>query len=197
MTTAMQDPKTFIQPIPVWLNTYPIALQALGYAAEAHRSQKRKYTGEAYVNHCLDVMIRVYNLYNSFGMDAPENMLAACAMHDTVEDTDTNYNDLELLFGKDITSLVFWLTDVCTKEHGNREVRKRLEAERLRYAPIEAKIIKFCDIASNTESIVAHDAGFAKTYLPEKQRILDVIGEITWAMLADTIHPDFRYTAIN
>ena len=38
-----------------------------------------------------------------------------------------------------------------------------------------AKTIKCCDLISNTTSIVAHDKSFAKVYLEEKGRLLDVL----------------------
>ena len=179
---------------PDWLAKYPRAVDALRFAALKHLGQVRKYTGEPYVYHCLDVMQRLYILYGMFGLEPPEDMLCAAALHDTVEDTETTYSELEAAFGPDITGMVFWLTDVSDHSWGNRALRKRIEAERINWAPDEARIIKTCDIGSNTTSIVAHDAKFAKTYLPEKQRVLDCIGLMTKARLMETIA--YPYTAV-
>lgn len=184
---------TFQLAYPGWLIqlNYSNAMTALRFAEQAHEGQFRKYTGEPYVTHCLDVMERLRALYAKHDLVVPENMLCAAALHDTVEDTDTSFQIIEDRFGADIAGLVFWLTDVSPKEWGNRAIRKRLCAERLAYAPDSAKVIKFCDIASNTDSIVQHDPKFAAVYVPEKCRILELIGDLTWARLADTIDNPF------
>jgi (p)ppGpp synthase/HD superfamily hydrolase len=165
--------------MPEWMEEYPHASTALGFAAAKHWNQVRKYTGEPYVFHCLDVMIRLYDHYKQNGLAVPENVLCAAALHDTVEDTNTGFQELAEEFGDDVAGLVFWLTDVCPQHWGNRAMRKRLECDRIAYAPLEAKIIKFHDIASNTESIEQHDPKFAQTYVPEKERILNAIGSIS------------------
>jgi hypothetical protein len=46
------------------------------------------------------------------------------------------------------------------------------EAVRLSQISDDAKTIKLADLFHNTNSIVAEDEGFAKTYLKEKHRIL-------------------------
>ena len=53
--------------------------------------------------------------------------------------------------------------------------RKKREADRLAQAPWEVQTIKYCDLCSNTNSIVQHDPNFAKTYLAEKQYLLSVM----------------------
>lgn len=184
----------YVLPYPGWLIqlNYADAMRALRFAEQAHEGQFRKYTGEPYVTHCLDVMERLRALYAKHNLVAPEAMLCAAALHDTVEDTDTSFQEITELFGIDVAGLVFWLTDITPKEWGNRATRKRLCAERIGYAPLSAKVIKFCDIASNTDSIVQHDPKFAAVYVPEKCRILELIGDLSWAALADTIEHPFK-----
>lgn len=160
-----------------WTRSYPLAVRAIRFAEQAHEGQYRKYTGEPYVNHCLDVMMRLCELYSKHGLVCPDYMLAAAALHDTVEDTEVSFQQLTEMFGEDITGLVFWLTDNEPKTWGNRATRKRLAAERISNAPFAAKVIKWCDIASNTNSIVENDPKFAAVYVPEKCRILELIGE--------------------
>lgn len=178
---------------PDWLH-YPEnakVLRALQFAERAHEGQFRKYTGEPYVTHCLDVVVRLRDLYLKHGLLPPVDMLCAAALHDTVEDTDTSFQEITEEFGKEVAGLVFWLTDITPKEWGNRAVRKRLCAERIAYAPDSAKVIKSCDIGSNTDSIVQHDPKFAAVYVPEKCRILELIGDLSWARLADTVKNPF------
>jgi len=140
---------------------------------EAHHNQKRRYTGEPYYFHTYNVARAVAKLFND------EEMIAAAFLHDTVEDTDITIEEIGDIFGERVAGLVYDLTDHFTPEnypHLNREKRKILEAKRLGTIDVDAKIIKWCDLADNTANIVAHDPGFAKIYLREKAYVLECMG---------------------
>ena len=103
----------------------------------------------------------------------------AALLHDTIEDTDTTYGRLWEVFGPDVAGLVQELTDVYTHEaypNANRATRKSSEAQRLAGISREAKLIKWCDLADNTKTIVQHDPGFAKVYLHEKADLIELMG---------------------
>lgn len=157
-----------------------IALRAARFAAEAHRGQQRKYTGKPYFSHCASVAFLV--------MDRTRNdpaMVAAAYLHDTLEDTETTYEQLVAEFGPMVAGLVREVTDVYTSAahpSTNRASRKRAEADRLATISPAAKLIKYCDLIDNTSSIVKHDAEFAVVYLREKANIIE-------AMLADGWKP--------
>src|SRR5690606_5814679 len=78
--------------------------RAYQLAKEKHLGQMRK-SGEPYITHPVAVARILAEL------EAGPNTLVAALLHDTVEDTDLTLNDLERLFGKDISSLV----DAVTK----------------------------------------------------------------------------------
>lgn len=137
----------------------------------AHTDQKRKYTGEPYVTHCFEVADYVARYGGT-----PE-MIAAAILHDTVEDTANTIEDIEREFGTTVAEYVGWLTDVSKPEDGNRAARKRLDREHIARAPAEAQTIKLADLISNTRSIVAHDPGFARTYLAEKALLMGVLAK--------------------
>jgi GTP diphosphokinase / guanosine-3',5'-bis(diphosphate) 3'-diphosphatase len=86
------------------------------YAAEAHRTQVRKYRPEPYFKHLRNVALLVAQFKGD------ENQIAAAWLHDTVEDTATTLQQLEDLFDPDIRKLVEELTDVyklkTKKAHG-------------------------------------------------------------------------------
>lgn len=143
-----------------------------GFAAHAHKDQKRKYTNTPYINHCLNVK----NKLQSLGFS--EYILVAAILHDTVEDTNTTPRDIEENFGTIVARLVEYLTDVYTKEAYpdlNRKERKLLETERLSKISSDAKSIKLADLIDNSYSIVDYDPGFARTYLAEREELLDVL----------------------
>jgi len=144
--------------------------RALTFATVAHASvqQVRKYTGEAYINHPVEVMgiVKTAAYYN-------DEMLAAALLHDTIEDTPVTREDVEQAFGPVVSMLVMELTDQCLV--GNRATRKAAEAARMATISPEAQTVKLADFISNTRSIVTHDPGFAMVYLREKLRILAVM----------------------
>ena len=141
------------------------------YAQAAHRAvgQKRKYTGECYTVHTIDVASLVARF------DGTDEMIAAAHLHDVVEDTAVEVSDIRDVFGAQVADLVDWLTDRSKPEDGNRAIRKAIDRDRLATAPTQAQTIKCCDLISNTSSIVKHDPGFAKVYLKEKAELLEVM----------------------
>src|SRR5437762_6917708 len=70
-------------------------LEAASFAARAHRHQLRKDGQTPYAAHPFRVCLVVRHV---FGIDDPE-ILAAALLHDTIEDTTTDYDDLEKQFG--------------------------------------------------------------------------------------------------
>lgn len=145
-------------------------LQAiLDFATAAHEEQVRKYTGEPYISHPIEVMRIVKCVAHD------EAMLAAALLHDTVEDTDVTIEDIRQQFGDDIADLVDDLTDVSKPEDGNRVARKAMDREHSAQASPRAQTIKIADLISNSKSIIEHDRGFAKTYMTEKLQLLGVL----------------------
>jgi (p)ppGpp synthase/HD superfamily hydrolase len=155
-----------------------LMLRAMAFATRMHEGQKRKYTGEPYILHCLEVARLVAT---AGGTPA---MVVAALLHDVVEDTDTSIEDIEATFGVEVASLVRWLTDVSRPEDGNRAARKALDKSHISAAPPEAKTIKLADIISNTGSIVEHGRGFARHYLKEKLFTLEALSEGDATLLA-------------
>ena len=143
-----------------------------------HGTQVRKYSGEPYVNHCLEVAELVYEYTGS------ESMWVAAMCHDLLEDTKCDETCLIIALNKaemyltqypNIITLVNNLTDEFTSEKYpklNRKERKLKEAIRLEEFGPRTHTIKYADIISNTRSIVAYDSKFALTYLPEKVQLL-------------------------
>ena len=79
--------------------------RAFAFALTHHSGQARKFTGIPYFTH-LTAGVRYLSNY---GID-DEKLLCAMALHDVVEDTDNTIEDIERLFGKDITDIVAQVT---------------------------------------------------------------------------------------
>lgn len=150
--------------------------KAKWFAEGSHAAvgQRRKYTDEPYINHCLDVTTILLTMCSTY---VDENMLAAAWLHDVVEDTEVTIKTITRYFGSDISGLVSDLTDVSKPSDGNRTARKRLDLLHTSEASQRAKTIKLADLISNSESIIENDPRFAKVYMKEKKELLKVLTE--------------------
>ncbi len=151
------------------------------FAKIAHGDQKRKYTNEAYYNHPVEVALIMLTRAETVTAD----MIFAAILHDTLEDTETTYEDLVDNFGKNVANLVTWVSDISSPEDGNRKFRKRMDKEFIAQAPPEAKSIKLADLIHNTYSIVKYDKNFAKVYMREKESLLEVLTDGDKNLFAD------------
>ena len=145
--------------------------RAIWFATQAHAGQTRKYTGEPYVNHPVEVMQLVSTV-----TDDPE-ILAAAVLHDVVEDTPATIMNIRIGFSPRVAELVNDLTDVSKPQDGNRATRKELDRQHTAKASPDAKTIKLADLISNSRSIVKDDPNFAKVYMKEKAALLEVLTE--------------------
>lgn len=122
--------------------------RALSFAAEKHRDQRRKDDhGSPYINHPIAVA-RV--LCEEAGVtDSP--ILCAALLHDTVEDTDTCADELELLFGTAIRRVVLEVTDDKSLPKAERKRLQVVHAAGISHA---AKLIKLADKVCNLRDVV-------------------------------------------
>lgn len=156
--------------------------KALGFATAAHEGQVRKYTGEPYINHPLEVMNIVRTVPHS------ESMLAAALLHDVVEDCGIDLSEIFDIFGSRVAAMVDDLTDESKPEDGNRAVRKEIDRKRTEVALKDSKTIKLADLISNSKSICEHDKDFAKVYIKEKELLLEVLKDGDATLYAQAQH---------
>jgi (p)ppGpp synthase/HD superfamily hydrolase len=150
---------------------------ALEFATAAHTSidQRRKYTDEPYIVH----PVAVATIVESVGGTSIQ--IAAALLHDVIEDTPITVQELSdalvTRFGADIagkvTTMVSGLTDVSTRTDGNRKVRKAIDRAHAAEQDNDTKTVKLADLLHNSKCILANDPDFAKTYIEEKQLLLD------------------------
>ena len=143
--------------------------KALQFATSAHEGQVRKYTGEPYIIHPVEVMEIVKTVKHD------QEMLAAALLHDVVEDTDVTIEDIRSTFGDDVASMVDDLTDVSKPEDGNRKTRKALDRAHSAMGSARSQTVKLADLISNGRDILEHDRHFAKVFLAEKDLLLGVL----------------------
>ena len=143
--------------------------EALAFATSAHEGQVRKYTNEPYIVHPIEVMEIVMTVPHD------DAMLAAALLHDVVEDTPVTIEEIRAVFGDDVAQLVDDLTDVSKPEDGNRKTRKALDRDHSARSSARAQTVKLADLISNSADILVNDPKFAKTYLAEKDLLLEVL----------------------
>lgn len=141
----------------------PLIFEALLFATNAHHGQLRKHTGEPYVVHCIAVAKQVAHM-GSVAM-------ITALLHDTIEDTDVTFEDIENNFGSVIARNVLDLTDPLP-HIGNRATRKQIVCHKMGYTSIDVKSIKCADMLDNLPSIKENDPKFYKVFLEEKRRLL-------------------------
>jgi hypothetical protein len=119
---------------------------AVLFAAKHHQTQKRKASGEPYINHLLEVLqLLVY-----FEPESDESTKIAAILHDIVEDTTATLESVEFLFGSDVATLVLQLTCIDAKDSNEKKAKL---LQQISVADPRAKKIKLADVTSNVISI--------------------------------------------
>lgn len=123
---------------------YENYLKAVTFAVEKHKAQKRKAVSWPYAVHLYEVsQILQENL-------ADNDTVLAGILHDTVEDTNTTLEELAQNFGYYVASIVDVLSENKSLPYAER---KALQAQRIKTASREAKMVKCADCLSNLRSL--------------------------------------------
>jgi len=122
--------------------------KAMNFAARKHIHQRRKgELQEPYFNHLAEVAAMLAQHTN--GADA--ELVIAGLLHDTIEDTNTTYDELVREFGQNVADIVRECTDDKSLP---KPERKRLQAEHAPNKSEKARMIKIADKTSNLRSIL-------------------------------------------
>lgn len=140
-------------------------LSAAQFAAHKHREQRRKDADASpYVNH----PIALANVLCNEGGIQDSVILAAALLHDTLEDTETDYEELRGQFGDEVADVVVEVTDT---KWLSKEARKRLQISKASHSSERARAVKLADKICNLRDILASPpAGWS---LQRKQEYFD------------------------
>lgn len=115
---------------------------AATFAARAHRHGTRKDGATPYIAHPFRVAMTVRDVFGCGDAAA----VAAALLHDTIEDTATDYDDLRGAFGDEVAGIVAALT----KNKALPEEEREAEYDaRLARADWRARLIKLADQFDN------------------------------------------------
>ena len=127
-----------------------ILIGALNFAADKHRNQRRKDAeASPYINHPI-MLAKILSIEGGV-----EDGLVLCAavLHDTIEDTETRYDELAEQFGHEIADVVREVTD---DKSWPRAERKQLQIEHAPRLSWAAKLVKLADKIANLRDVADH-----------------------------------------
>ena len=123
--------------------------RAICFAVQAHAGLERKGKGFRYIVHPMEAMAIVAT------MTSDQELLAAAALHDTVEDTDVTVAELQELFGERVALLVAHESDVPLEGDASDtwHDRKTFAINLLKGAERDVKVVAMGDKLSNMRAI--------------------------------------------
>jgi GTP diphosphokinase / guanosine-3',5'-bis(diphosphate) 3'-diphosphatase len=126
-----------------------LMLKAIRFAAEKHTDQRRKDSKSSpYINH----PVRVAEMLWTMGEVRDDTLLVASILHDTLEDTATQPDEIRAEFGEEVLALVLEVTDDKSLP---KQVRKQLQVETAPHKTRNAKLLKLADKICNVHDILA------------------------------------------
>lgn len=129
--------------------------RALMVADKAHANQT--YDIYPYGYHIRQVV----KIAEELGYD--ESIIVACALHDTLEDTDLSYNDIKKAFGEEVAEIVYCVTDELGR---NRRERKINTYPKIK-ANWKAVVVKICDRIANVNQSIMYNKQLFDMYKKE------------------------------
>lgn len=121
--------------------------KCMNFAAVRHKDQRRHNKDKTpYINHPIGVA----NILATEGDVTDLKVLMGALLHDTVEDTDTTFEEIEEHFGKEIRKIVEEASDDKSLPKAER---KRLQIEHAASCSPEAKLIKLADKLYNLRDL--------------------------------------------
>jgi (p)ppGpp synthase/HD superfamily hydrolase len=142
-------------------------LECWDFASKYHKGQW--YGSKPYMYH----LKKVSDVALDFDC-TDESVLMSCLLHDIIEDTKANYEDVESNFGKEVADIVYCVTDELGR---NRKERKSKTYKKIRNN-VKSIVVKLCDRISNiTESMDSenYNLKLMKMYLDEHNEFVNGI----------------------
>lgn len=129
------------------------------FCEKRHKYQLRK-SGEPYINHVVEVAVIAEKLAKEITNDFPylkeelDSIFCAGLLHDVIEDTNTDYEDIVRITNKRVAN---WISKLSNDKRIPVEIRTSIYYNEIQCSCIEIKIIKLADIYSNLIGIKGNE----------------------------------------
>jgi len=134
--------------------TQELYQEAIKFAGEKHSEQKVPGTNSNYLLHISNVAMEVlvaYNIEKDFDIDFA---IQVAILHDTIEDTETNFQEIETKFGTSIAKAVFALTKNEVLE--SKQERMIDSLSKINKLQKEVGLVKIADRITNLQNPPKH-----------------------------------------
>jgi len=143
--------------------------KAYNFAKIKHDGQTRD-DGTNYIVHPLNVSKIIENYIKD---DKLETLIIASLLHDTLEDTNTTFEEIEKNFGKEAANLVLELTS--SFDEVKKVGKEKYLSKKMVEMSNDALIIKLADRLNNVSDLKTSNADKRKRYLIETKNILNYL----------------------
>ena len=135
-------------------------------AMKAHKHQR--YGDDPYMVHLFDVV----GVLHRFGHDE-EEMLAVAWLHDIIEDTPMNYNDVKVACGDGVADVVLALTDEIGKNRRERKVKTLPKIK----GNLWAQTVKLADWIANVTNAIEEKPKLLQMYHKDFPSFAEALGD--------------------
>ena len=144
----MQTPITWVPAMTIDEADLKMLLKALAFAANKHKDQRRRDIDTSpYINHPISLADILCNEAHITDIET----ICGALLHDTVEDTETTAEELEIEFGPAICNIVM---DVTDDKSLPQAVRKQAQIDHAALISDKAKLVKLADKISNLRDVL-------------------------------------------
>lgn len=148
-------------------NKSNLVQKALLFAYRKHKGQSRR-DGTEYIVHPIRVANNVAQFVKS---DNINKLMIVAYLHDTLEDTDTTYEEIKNIFGERIADMILELTN-------DKELRKKVgKTECLKQGILgmseHSLTVKLCDRLDNVSDLTTSSEEFRQKYLKQTLELIE------------------------
>lgn len=148
-------------------NNSNLVQKALLFAYRKHKGQSRR-DGTEYIVHPIRVANNVAHFVKS---DNINKLMTVAYLHDTLEDTDTTYEEIRNIFGEGIADMVLELTN-------DKELKARIgKTECLKQGILgmneDSLTVKLCDRLDNVSDLTTSSEEFRQKYLKQTLELIE------------------------
>ncbi len=149
--------KSFHDPANVTEEQLSLLDRAVIFAVKAHTGSFRKSSGTPYIVHPMEAASIAAAVSCGLSPEERQNVIAAAALHDVLEDTGATEETVEALFGKEVLRLIKSDSEKKRPELPSSETWQIRKEETIDFvknrATLDEKMVIFADKLSNMRSI--------------------------------------------